>query len=58
MKTISTALTRPRSSSGVTSGTIVWRSTMLTMSTPPPAASASNDSHIDLERPNTMIVTP
>ena len=36
MKTISTAVTRPRSSSGVTSGRIVWRRTTLTMSTEPP----------------------
>ena len=58
MNTISTAFTRPRSSSGVTSGRIVWRRTTLTMSTAPPAASASSDSHIVCERPKTTIVTP
>ena len=58
MKTISTAVTLPRSSSGVTSGRIVWRRTTLTMSTAPPAASARSDSHIVSERPKTIIVTP
>ena len=51
MNTISTALTRPRSSSGVTSGRIVWRRTTLTMSTPPPTASARSESHIASREP-------
>ena len=58
MKTISTAVTRPRSSSGVTSGRIVWRRTTLTMSTAPPAASASSESQTVSESPKTIIVTP
>ena len=58
MKTISTAFTRPRRSSGVTSGRIVWRRTTLTMSTAPPTARASSESHIVCERPKTTIVTP
>ena len=58
MKTISTAVTRPRSWSGVTSGRIVWRRTTLTVSTAPPAASAASDSHMVSERPKTTIVTP
>ena len=58
MKTISTALTRPRSSSGVTSGRIVCRSTTLTMSTPPPTASASSESHIASDRPKAIIERP
>ncbi len=58
MKTISTALTRPRSSSGVTSGRIVWRRTTLTMSSPEPTASASIESHIERESPKTTIETP
>ncbi len=58
MNTISTAFTRPRSSSGVTSGRIVERSTMLTRSNAPPAARASIDSHIWRERPNTIIDAP
>ena len=48
MKTISTAVTRPRSSSGVTSGRIVERRTTLTVSNAAPSASASIDSHIVL----------
>ena len=58
MNTISTAFTRPRSSSGVTSGRIVCRRTTLTMSAPPPTASARSESHIVVERPKTTIVTP
>ena len=58
MNTISTAFTRPRSSSGVTSGRIVCRNTMLTMSTAPPAASARSESHIVSESPKTIIVRP
>ena len=58
MKTISTAVTRPRSSSGVTSGRIVWRRTTLTMSTAPPTARARSESHIVSERPKTIIVAP
>ena len=46
MNTISTAFTRPRSSSGVDSGRIVCRRTTLTMSSPPPTARASSESHI------------
>ncbi len=58
MKTISTAFTRPRSSSGVTSGRIVERRTTLTMSTAPPTARATIESANERERPNTIIDTP
>src|SRR5665213_3309124 len=43
-KTISTAFTRPRSSFGVTSATVVLRMLTLTMSTKPPTASATSES--------------
>jgi hypothetical protein len=49
MKTISTAFTRPPSSSGVTRGRIVERRTTLTRSNAPPSASASMESHISRE---------
>ena len=58
MNTISTAFTRPRSSSGVTSGAIVERSTMLAMSTPPLTASAAIESQSERERPKTIIEAP
>ena len=58
MKTISTAFTRPRSSSGVTSGRIVERRTTLTMSNAAPSASASIESHIVRESPKTTMHTP
>ena len=58
MKTISTAFTRPRSSSGVTSGRIVERRTTLTRSKPPASASASIESHISRESPNTTMHAP
>ena len=58
MKTISTAFTRPRTSSGVTSGRIVERRTTLTRSKAPPKASASMDSHIWRERPKTTMHAP
>ena len=58
MKTISTAVTRPRSSSGVTSGRIVCRNTTLTRSTPPLTASAASESHIDRDSPKTIMQIP
>jgi hypothetical protein len=58
MKTISTAVTRPRSSSGVSSGKIVERRTTLTVSNPAPSASASIDSHIWRDRPNATMHAP
>ncbi len=58
MKTISTAVTRPRNSSGVTSGRIVERRTTLTVSNADPSASASMESHIVRERPKTIMQTP
>ena len=58
MKTISTAFTRPRTSSGVTSGRIVERRTTLTRSNAPASASASNESHIARERPKTTMQAP
>jgi len=44
MKVEFTALTRPRMSSGVSSCTSVWRTTMLTMSAQPPIASMTSES--------------
>ncbi len=58
MNTISIAFTRPRSESGVTSGAIVDRSTMLAMSTPPLTASATIESQSERESPKTTIATP
>ena len=58
MKTISTAFTRPRSASGVTSGRIVCRRTTLTMSSPPPTARARSESHIQCESPKTTMLAP
>ena len=58
MNTISTALTRPSTSSGVTRGRIVCRSTTDTMSTAPPNASAASDSHIVWESPKTTMLAP
>ena len=51
MKTISTASTRPRSSSGVTIATVVERMFMLIMSTKPLTASAASESGSQLREP-------
>jgi hypothetical protein len=58
MKTMFTALTRPRISSGVPSCTIVWRMITLTMSQAPTAISDAIDSARLRERPNTIVKTP
>ena len=58
MKTHSTALTRPCSSGGVTSRTVVERMFMLIMSTNPLTARAARESGSERERPNTIIIAP
>ena len=55
MKTHSTALTRPWSSIGVTSATVVARMFMLIMSTNPVTASAASESGSHFDRPKTII---
>ncbi len=55
MNTISTAPTRPRSSFGVTSATVVERMFMLIMSTKPLTASAASESGRERERPKTTM---
>ena len=58
MNTKLTALTRPRSRSGVVTCTRVWRMTMLTMSNPPAAARATSDSHKLVEIAKTTVAKP
>jgi hypothetical protein len=58
MNTISTAVTRPRSSSGVASAAVVERMFIEYMSAYPVATSAANDSGALRERPNTTVATP
>ena len=58
MKTISTALTRPRSASGVASAVIIERMFMLIMSAKPLTASAANESANELDSPNTTMLPP
>ena len=58
MKTISTALTRPRSASGVASAVIIERMFMLIMSAKPLTASAANESANECESPNTTMLPP
>ena len=57
MKTISTAFTRPRSSSGVASATVIDRMFMLNMSAKPATASAAQESGNDFESPKTIIAS-
>jgi hypothetical protein len=58
MKVALTALTRPRISSGVSSCTSVWRTTMLTMSAAPLTASATIATMKWVENANTRIEAP
>ena len=58
MKTILTALTRPRISSGVPSCTSVCRTITLTMSQAPTAISAAIDSTTLRESPKTIVKRP
>ncbi len=58
MKTISTALTRPRSSFGVISPTVVERMLTLIRSTNPAMPSAATESSIDRESPKTIMHAP
>ena len=58
MKTRFTADTRPRSSSGVSSWTTVWRITTLTLSSAPATKSAASESQNHVESPKTMIASP
>ncbi len=58
MKTISTAPTRPRSSFGVTSATVVERMFTLNMSTKPATASATSVSGSHAEAPQTTCIAP
>jgi len=51
-------ITRPRSSLGVASATVVERIFMLSMSTKPLNASATTDSAYECERPNTIVPAP
>ena len=53
-----TALTRPRISCGVRSGTTVERITTLTMSVAPSRTSAASDSPKWRDSPNTIVATP
>ena len=58
MNTISTAFTRPRSSSGVASATVIERMFMLNMSANPATASAAHESQNDFDSPKTMWDAP
>ena len=58
MNTDSSALTRPRSSGGVSSGTSVPRISTLTMSAPASTASARMDSGKLVDSPNTTVAAP
>ena len=58
MKTISTALTRPRSMSGVASAVIVARMFMLIMSAKPLTARATIESANECESPKTIMLAP
>jgi len=58
MKIMSTAFTRPRTSSGVAICTSVPRTTMLTMSVAPTSTSAASERLRLCEIPNTMVNTP
>ena len=58
MNTESTALTRPRIASGVSSWIIVWRTTTLTMSAAPVTHSAASDSANEVDRPKTSVARP
>ena len=58
MKTISTAVTRPRSSFGVTSAIVVERMLTLIMSTNPATASAASESGSHSDSPKTTMQTP
>ena len=55
MNTISTAPTRPRSSFGVTSATVVERMLTLIMSTKPATASAASVSGSHFDAPQTTL---
>src|ERR1019366_8426374 len=58
MKTDSTATTRPRSASGVASGTMEPRTYMLTLSAAPRTARAAKESQKLRERPKEMAASP
>ena len=58
MKTDSTALTRPRNSSGVATWISTRRMMTLTMSAPPSSASIASDSHRFVEIPNPIVASP